>query len=246
MRYFIPHKTSIYFTMPIFTQRNRIWHKVYGMANATQLKKAQVKQNIVLKVLFNKDFFNTYRLSPQRTGSTQSEGHKQTPHCQICSHATTQQTPDILKNSLLQIILHQHSTRRNHNLHINPTNNGKHNEVPWSNHMECSSWYDAQDREQQSRLSVNTLRPRQNGRCFADGTFKRIFLNENVIISIKISLKFVPKGPINNIPALVQIMVWRWSGNKPLSEPMMVSLLTHKCVTRPQWVKKKPTGQLLR
>ena len=82
----------------------------------------------------------------------------------------------------------------------------------------------------------NTLRPRQNGRRFADDTFKRIFLNENVRISIKISLKFVPKGPINNIPALVQIMAWRRSGDKPLSEPMMVSLLTHICVTRPQWV----------
>ena len=53
---------------------------------------------------------------------------------------------------------------------------------------------------------VNTLRSRQNGRHFADDTFKRIFLNENVTISIKISLKFVPKRPINNIPALVQIM----------------------------------------
>ena len=58
-------------------------------------------------------------------------------------------------------------------------------------------------------LSINTLRLRQNGRRFADDTFKRIFLNENVRISIKISLKFVPKGPINNIPALVQIMAWR-------------------------------------
>ena len=38
----------------------------------------------------------------------------------------------------------------------------------------------------------NTLKPRQNGRRFADDTFKRIFLNENVRISIKISLKFVP------------------------------------------------------
>ena len=55
----------------------------------------------------------------------------------------------------------------------------------------------------------NTLRPRQNRRRFADDTFKRIFLNENVRISIKISLKFVPKGPINNNPALVQIMAWR-------------------------------------
>ena len=70
---------------------------------------------------------------------------------------------------------------------------------------------------------VNTLRPRQNGRHCADDIFKRIFFNENVWISIKISLKFVPKGPINNIPALVQIMAWRRPGDKPLSEPMMVS-----------------------
>ena len=80
----------------------------------------------------------------------------------------------------------------------------------------------------------NTLRPRQNGRPFADDTFKRIFLNENVRISIKISLKFVPKGPINYNQPLVQVMAWRRSGDKPLSEPIMVSLLTHVCVTRPQ------------
>ena len=85
--------------------------------------------------------------------------------------------------------------------------------------------------------SLNTLRSRQNVRRFADDTIKCIFLNENVRISIKISLKFVPKGPNNSNPALVQIMAWRRSGDKPLSEPMMVSLLTHICVTRPQWVK---------
>ena len=83
---------------------------------------------------------------------------------------------------------------------------------------------------------INSLRPRQNGRRFADDTFKRIFLNENVRISIKISLKFIPKGPINNIPALVQIMAWPRPGDKPLSEPMIICLLTHICVTRPQWV----------
>ena len=83
---------------------------------------------------------------------------------------------------------------------------------------------------------VNTLRPRQNGRNFADDIFKCIFLNENVWISLNISLKFVPKVPIYNIPALVQIMAWRRSCDKPLSEPMTVSLLTHICVTRPQWV----------
>ena len=83
----------------------------------------------------------------------------------------------------------------------------------------------------------NTLRPRQNGRHFPDDIFKFIFMNENDSIVIKISLKFIPKGPINNIPALVQIMAWRRLGDKPLSEPMMVNLLTHVCVTRPQWVK---------
>ena len=85
-----------------------------------------------------------------------------------------------------------------------------------------------------NKIFINTLRPRQNIRRFADDTFKCMFLNENVRISIKISLKFVSKGPINNNPALVQIMAWRRSGDKPLSEPMMVSLLTHICVTRPQ------------
>ena len=84
--------------------------------------------------------------------------------------------------------------------------------------------------------TVNTLRPRQNGRHVADDIFKWIFLNENVRIAIWISLKFVSKGPINTILALVRIMAWRWPGDKPLSEPMMVRLPTHICVTWPQWV----------
>ena len=46
-------------------------------------------------------------------------------------------------------------------------------------------------------------------------------------------LRFVPKFRINNIPALVQIMAWRQRGDKPLFEPIMVSLLTHICITRP-------------
>ena len=86
---------------------------------------------------------------------------------------------------------------------------------------------------------LNTLRPRQNGRHFADDIFKCIFLNENVWLSVKISWNFVPQGPINTIPALVQIMACRRPGDKPLSEPMMVSLLTHICVTRPQWLKER-------
>ena len=41
-------------------------------------------------------------------------------------------------------------------------------------------------------------------------------------------------GSVNNIPALAQIMAWR----RPLSEPTIVSLLMHTCVTRPQWVNR--------
>ena len=65
---------------------------------------------------------------------------------------------------------------------------------------------------------LNTLRPRQNGRHFPDDNFECIFFNETVWISIKISLKFVPTGLINNIPALVQIMAWRRPGDKPLPD----------------------------
>ena len=48
--------------------------------------------------------------------------------------------------------------------------------------------------------------------------------------------------PIDNNPALVQIMAWRRSGDKPLAEPMMISLSTHICVTRPQWVNHRQSS----
>ena len=83
---------------------------------------------------------------------------------------------------------------------------------------------------------ITTLRLRWNGQHFIDDIFECIFFNENVWISIKISLKFVPTGLVNSIPALVQIMAWRQPGDKPLSEPMMVNLLTHICITQPPWV----------
>ena len=88
-----------------------------------------------------------------------------------------------------------------------------------------------------SEVELTHWGPRQNGRHFADDTYKYIFFNETVIILVEISLKFLPKGPINNIPALVHIMAWRRPGDKPLSEPMMVKLPTHICITRPQSVK---------
>ena len=84
---------------------------------------------------------------------------------------------------------------------------------------------------------MNILRPRQNGRHFADGIFKCIFLNENIWFSINISLKFVAKGQIDKIPSLLQIMA--------RLRPMMISSLTHICVTQPQWVKLFPAFHLI-
>ena len=80
-----------------------------------------------------------------------------------------------------------------------------------------------------SNQLFNTLRRRQKGRHFPD-----IWI---AFSSMKLSLKFVHKVGINNIPGLVQIMAWHRPGDKPLSEPVIVSLLMHICVTRPQWVK---------
>ena len=85
--------------------------------------------------------------------------------------------------------------------------------------------------------NINTLRSRQNGRHFSDDILKCIFFYENICISTKFSLKFVAKSSINNIPALVQLMAWCRPGDESLSETMMVSLLTHICVTRSQWAK---------
>ena len=86
---------------------------------------------------------------------------------------------------------------------------------------------------------INTLRPRQDGRHFADDSFTCVFFNENCCILIKFSLKYIRKGAIDNNRALVQIMAWRRSGDKPLSEPMMVRLPTDICVARPQWVNRQ-------
>ena len=55
----------------------------------------------------------------------------------------------------------------------------------------------------------------------ADDIFKHIFLNDNARILIEISLKFVPKGTVNNKSALVQVMAWHCTGDKPLPEAML-------------------------
>ena len=76
----------------------------------------------------------------------------------------------------------------------------------------------------QTYLLINTLRPRQNGRHFTDDIFKCIFLYENAWIPIWISLNVVPKGPINNIPALVQ----HWFADQATSHYLNQWWLDHR------------------
>ena len=71
-------------------------------------------------------------------------------------------------------------------------------------------------------MLLNSSPPGQNGCHFADDVFKCIFVNEKFYILIKISLKFIPKGPIDNKAALVQVMPWRRIVDKPLPEPMLI------------------------
>ena len=55
----------------------------------------------------------------------------------------------------------------------------------------------------------------------ADGIFTSIFLNEKDSVPMQISLEFICKSPIDNTPTLVQVMAWRWRGDKSLPEPML-------------------------
>ena len=51
--------------------------------------------------------------------------------------------------------------------------------------------------------------------------FSNYFLYENWCVLIQMTLKIVPKGPVNNKSALFQIMAWHHAGGKPLSDPIM-------------------------
>ena len=106
-----------------------------------------------------------------------------------------------------------------------------------------------------SKFYINDVQPQTLthwGRDKMDAIFQTISSNAfswmkmyEICLHLVISLKFVPRVWINNIPALVQIMAWRRPGDKPLSEPMLASLLTHICVTWPQWVNDILLGSYL-
>ena len=85
-------------------------------------------------------------------------------------------------------------------------------------------WFDQQFTVGMCILFAHIIRHwgRDKMAAISQSTFLNgFFFNENGCISINISLKFVPKGQINNIPALLQIFAWHRPGDKPLSETMM-------------------------
>ena len=70
-------------------------------------------------------------------------------------------------------------------------------------------------------ISDNSSPLGQNGRHFTDDILKCIFMNDMFYVLIGISLKFVPNGPVDNKPALVEVMAWHRPGDKPLPESML-------------------------
>ena len=76
-------------------------------------------------------------------------------------------------------------------------------------------------------VDFNSSPSGQNGRYFADAIFRSIFVNEKFLyFFIKISPNLFPEGPMDNNTALVWIMAWRRIGDKPLSEPTMLTRFT--------------------
>ena len=70
---------------------------------------------------------------------------------------------------------------------------------------------------------INMYRPEQTGRPFGNDIVKPIFMNPHHYVLIKISQKFVPGCPVENKPALVQVIAWRQPGDEPLPEPILMA-----------------------
>ena len=71
------------------------------------------------------------------------------------------------------------------------------------------------------QVVINSSPPGQNGHHFEENISRGIFMNEHLCILIRISLMFVPQGPIDNKSVLVQVMAWHQTGDKPVPEPML-------------------------
>ena len=88
----------------------------------------------------------------------------------------------------------------------------------------CTHWQFFYQHKYHLALQYNSFKlpsPGQNGHHFEDNIFRHISLKESVTISIQMSLKFAPEGPINSKSSLVQAMAWCQTGDKPWPEPML-------------------------
>ena len=85
---------------------------------------------------------------------------------------------------------------------------------------------------------VNSSPSGENGPLFADDMFKRIFFNVNIWISNKISLEYIPRGLIDNMSVLVQIMAWPVQVPSHYLNQCWPSSPMHICSTRGRWVKQ--------
>ena len=77
----------------------------------------------------------------------------------------------------------------------------------------------------------------------ADNNLECIFFNENDRIPILISLKFVPRRPIDNNPALVQVMTWVVIRRQAITWTNVD--LVHRFGTRGRWVKGNQVNSLM-
>ena len=57
--------------------------------------------------------------------------------------------------------------------------------------------------------------------------------------TVFISLNFFPKGPIENMSALVQVMAWRQTGHKPYLDWLWLSSFTYVCHLGPVFISDK-------
>ena len=73
--------------------------------------------------------------------------------------------------------------------------------------------------------ALNSSPPGQNGGHFADYIFWCFFLNENVRNWIQFWPQFVLNGPIDNKPALIQVIAWHRTGDNLLPEPMLTQII---------------------
>ena len=78
--------------------------------------------------------------------------------------------------------------------------------------------------------TIKTLMQRQHSRHCPDDNFKYIFTDKNEF-RLKVQWCFIPNVQINNIPGLIQIMVWHWPRDMPLTGPINVSFRTFSLIT---------------